>query len=124
MLEVLDGRSDGGNQLRDLDLAAVFARQAAVIIAAGRVERDTAELLRATLARLPPTRVRTPSAIEAAVADVAAHLDDEAGGRLWALADAVARARHASPDQVGLVIEILDALARRAARPAPRSFRR
>ena len=65
-----------------------------------------------------------PRAIDAAVGDVARHLDDEGGGRLWALADAVARARHASPDQLGLVVEILDALARRSARPAPRSFRR
>ena len=102
----------------------MFARQAAVIISAGRVERDTAELLRATLARLSADPDADAATIEAAVADVAAHLDDEAGGRLWALADAVARARHASPDQVGLVIEILDALARRAARPTPRSFRR
>jgi GAF domain-containing protein len=124
VLEVLDGRGDGGNQLRDLDLAAVFAHQAAVIIAAGRIERDTAELLRATLARLAADPDANAEAIEAAVAEVAVHLDDEAGGRLWGLADAVARARHASPDQVGLVIEILDALARRAARPAARSFRR
>jgi hypothetical protein len=124
VLEVLDGRSDGGNQLRDLDLASVFARQAAVIVAAGRVERDTAELLRATLARLAADPAADAGAIESVVTDIAIHLDDDAGVRLWALADAVARARHASPDQVALVIEILDALARRAARPAPRSFRR
>jgi signal transduction protein with GAF and PtsI domain len=124
VLEVLDGRSDGGNQLRDLDLASVFARQAATIVAGGRVERDTAELLRATLARLAADPAADAEAIEAAVADVTIHLDDDAGSRLWALADAVARARHASPDQVALVIEILDAFSRRAARPAPRSFRR
>ena len=124
VLEVLDGRSDGGNQLRDLDLASVFARQAAVLVASGRVERDTAELLRATLARLAADADVDAGAIDDAVAELAIRLDDEAGGRLWALADAVARARHASPDQVALVIEILDALARRAARPAPRSFRR
>ncbi|MEO5965985.1 MAG: GAF domain-containing protein [Candidatus Limnocylindrales bacterium] len=124
VLEVLDGRSEGGNQLRDLDLASVFAHQAAVSIRASRVERDTAELLRATLARLATDRDLDAAAIESVVSDTAAHLDSEGGGRLWALADAVARARHASPDQVGLVIEILDALARRSARPAPRSFRR
>ena len=48
------------NTLRDLDLASVFARQAAVTIKAGRVERDTAELLRQTLARLARTPRRMP----------------------------------------------------------------
>jgi GAF domain-containing protein len=124
VLEVLDGRSEGGNQLRDLDLSAVFARQAAIVVRATRVERDTTELLRATLARLAADPAADAEAIDAAVGDVAAHLDDEAGSRLWTLADAVARARNASPDQVGLVAEILDALARRAPRPAARSFRR
>ncbi len=124
VLEVLDGRSDGGNQLRDLDLASVFARQAAMIVGSSRVERDTAELVRATLARLAEDPAADAEAIEAAVAGISVHLDDDAGAGLWALADAVARARHASPDQVALVIEILDALARRSARPAPRSFRR
>lgn len=124
VLEVLDARSDGRNQLRDLDLASAFAHQAAVIVAGGRVERDTAELLRLTLARIAADPAADAEAIEAVVADIAVRLDDDAGVRLWALADAVARARHASPDQVSLVIEILDALARRAARPAARSFRR
>ena len=66
----------------------------------------------------------TDEEVGLAVSELARQLDDEAGGRLWTLADAVARARHASPDQVGLVIEILEALARRSARPTPRSFRR
>jgi predicted transcriptional regulator len=124
VLEVLDGASEGSNQLRDLTLASVFARQAAVTVKAGRVERDTGQLLRRALAQLADDTDTDEDAIEAVVADLATHLDDEAGGRLWALADAVARARHASPEQVGLVIEILEALARRSARPAPRSFRR
>ena len=59
----------------------------------------------------------------AIVAVISAGLDED-DGRLWALADAVARARRASPDQVALVVEILDALARRGSRPGPRSFRR
>jgi hypothetical protein len=51
-------------------------------------------------------------------------LDGPGDDRLWTLADAVARARLAAPDQVALVAEILDALARRASRPSARSFRR
>ena len=124
VLEVLDGRGETGFGLRDLELASVLARQASVAIGAGRVERDTAELLRQTLIRLAEDPAADEAAIEAVVGDIATRLDDEAGGRLWALADAVARARHAAPDQVGLVIEILDALARRAERPGSRSFRR
>jgi GAF domain-containing protein len=124
VLEVLDGRAEGSNQLRDLDLASVFARQAAVTISAGRVERDMAELLRQTLGRMSADPHADAASIEAAVAEIATHLDNEGGGRLWALADAVARARHASPDQLGLVVEILEALARRSAPAGRRSFRR
>jgi len=126
VLEVLDGGSEGSNQLRDLDLASVFARQASVAIRAGRVERDTAGLLRQVLAGLGVGSGADGASdeVDLAVSELARQLDDEAGGRLWTLADAVARARHASPDQVGLVIEILEALARRSARPTPRSFRR
>ncbi|MEI7744706.1 MAG: GAF domain-containing protein [Chloroflexota bacterium] len=124
VLEVLDRRGDGGFGLRDLDLASVFARQAAVAIRASRVERDVAELLRATLARLAADPEADRAALDAAVAGITLGLDGDEGGRLWALADAVARARDAAPDQVALVVEILDALARRGARPAARSFRR
>jgi GAF domain-containing protein len=124
VLEVLDRRGDQGFGLRDLDLASVFARQAAVAIRASRVERDVTELLRLTLARLAADPEADSAAMDAAVAEITRGLDDEEGARLWALADAVARARRAAPDQVALVVEILDALARRGSRPAPRSFRR
>jgi GAF domain-containing protein len=123
VLEVLDRRGEQGFGLRDLDLASVFARQAAVAIRASRVERDVTELLRLTLARLSADPDADRPALDAAVAEISAGLDDD-DGRLWALADAVARARRAAPDQVALVVEILDALARRGSRPAPRSFRR
>ena len=124
VLEVLDRGGDAGLGLRDLDLASVFARQAMVAIRASRVERDTAELLRLALARLAADPGADHEALDAAVVAICEALDDEDDGRLWALADAVARARRAAPDQVALVVEILDALARRGTRPAPRSFRR
>jgi GAF domain-containing protein len=124
VLEVLDRRGDAGFGLRDLDLASVFARQATVAIRASRVERDATELLRLALARMASDPGLQGETLDAAVAWIATSLDADDDARLWALADAVARARHAAPDQVALVVEILDALARRAARPAPRSFRR
>jgi GAF domain-containing protein len=129
VLEVLDRRGGGSFELRDLDLASVFARQATVAIRASRVERDVAELLRGILARLASGDGRggapgDDGPIAEIVAAAVGDLDTEDGGRLWALADAVARARAADPAHVGLVIEILDALARRAVRPPGRSFRR
>jgi GAF domain-containing protein len=107
----------------DLDLASAFARQAAVAIRASRGTRCD-QLLRLTLARLAADPVADSVALDAAVAEITLRLDDDEGARLWALADAVARARRAAPDQVALIVEILDALARRGSRPAPRSFRR
>jgi GAF domain-containing protein len=124
VLEVLDRRGDAGFGLRDMDLASVFARQATVAIRAGRVERDATELLRLALARLAADPDLDAAAVDDALGELTAGLEADDDDRLWALADAVARARHAAPEQVALVVEILDALARRAARPAPRSFRR
>lgn len=125
VLEVLDRRGDAGFGLRDIELATVFARQATVAIRASRVEREVGELLRATLARLgdgADGRDEAGGAVDEAIASAVAALGDD-DGSLWALADAVARARAAAPGEVALVIEILDALARRAPRPAAR-FRR
>jgi GAF domain-containing protein len=124
VLEVLDKRGEAGFGLRDLDMASVFARQATVAIRASRVERDVAELLRVVLARLAADPDADAATLGAAVGDAVGALEADGDDRLWALADAVARARRAAPDQVALVVEILDALARRAARPTARSFRR
>ena len=49
VLEVLDRRSQAAFDLRDIELAAVFARQAAVAIRASRLERDAASLLASAL---------------------------------------------------------------------------
>ena len=73
------------------------------------VERDGAELLRGALARLAAGCRRRPGSPRGAlVGAVARELDGEDDDRLWALADAVARVRQASPEQLGLVVEILD----------------
>jgi GAF domain-containing protein len=117
VLEVLDKRGDEGFGLRDLDLASVFARQATVAIRAARVERETAELLRSVLAGLAADDVDR-DAVDEAVARAIATLDADPADRLWRLADAAARARAADPDQVDLVADILEALARRRPRSA------
>jgi GAF domain-containing protein len=122
VLEVLDKRGDGGFDLRDVELASVFARQATVAIRSSRVERDTAAILRSVLAS-PVTdeaagatfAADLDDAIAAAVRDVAGPDDDP----LWVLADQVARLRAADPAQVDLVRELLAVLVRRAERGRP-----
>jgi len=135
VLEVLDRRDGAPFDLADLEAAAVFARQATVAIRSTRLERDAAALLRAALRGLAgrldsgtldpgtPDAGLTDAEIDALVAAATAELTDEgaetadAGGTatgIWRLADAVVRARSAAPEQVGLVADILEALARRA----------
>jgi GAF domain-containing protein len=142
VLEVLDRRDGAPFDLADLEAAAVFARQATVAIRSTRLERDVAGLLRAALiaiaGRLEPGSVEpgSPAAglaeveIEALVSAAAESLDDQnadgdGGPRTgaWRLAEAVARARAAAPEQAELVADILEALARRA-EPAGGRYRR
>jgi GAF domain-containing protein len=110
VLEVLDKRV-GTFDLRDIELAGVFARQATVAIRSSRLERDTASLLREVLAgRDGPGRD-----LEAVVADAVAGLDADGDDPLWALADEIGRLRAADPAQLDLVRELLAVLVRRAA---------
>lgn len=122
VLEVLDKRSAPTFSLRDIELAAIFAQQAATAIGATRVERDVASLLATGLGALAadaPDRGTVDEIVAAAIADLGR--DDES--RLWALADAVARVRTADPAQLELVTEILEALGRQAGRDKRRRRR-
>jgi signal transduction protein with GAF and PtsI domain len=131
VLEVLDRRSQAAFDLRDIELAAVFARQAAVAIRASRLERDAASLLASAL-----TAITVDSAaagepgvgdardVDAIVADAVAMLAREEDGALWSLADEIARLRAADPGELDLVRELLGVLVRRAERGDARSRRR
>ncbi len=120
VLEVLDKRSQAAFSLRDIELAGVFARQAAVAIRASRVERDLGALLASTLRSLVgPDGLegadRTGSVdrlVTAAIADLGR--DDDT--RLWLLVEQVARIRRADPDSLELVSDLLEALARQVER--------
>ena len=124
VLEVLDRRGDSGFGLRDIELAGC--------VRAPGDRRDPREPCRAGHGRAAAHGAGgargagrgSRRAVEAAVAAAVAGLDDDDDDGLWALADAVARARAAAPGDVALVVDILDALARRAQPPAPRTFRR
>jgi GAF domain-containing protein len=123
VLEVLDKRGGGGFDLRDVELAGVFARQATVAIRSSRIERDTAAILRSVLTAAADRdadggdafRDALDRAIEDAVREVGGVDDDP----LWALADQVARLRTADPAQVELVRDLLEVLVRRAERTRP-----
>ena len=120
VLQVLDKRDSNAFSLRDVELASVFARQAAIAISASRVERDTATLLTEVARRLAG---RDAGGAEALVDAVGAELarGDQTG--LWALVDGVARLRRADPAQMALVAELVSVLADHAER-AGRARRR
>jgi transcriptional regulator with GAF, ATPase, and Fis domain len=110
VLEVLDKRSEEAFSLRDIELASVFARQAAVAIRASRVERESAALLDAVLRLVlgpDPDDVTVVDAVSTAIAD----LGREDAGRLWELVDQVARVRRSDPAQLSLVADLIGVLA-------------
>jgi GAF domain-containing protein len=114
VLEVLDKRGSPSFSLQDIELAAVFAKQAAVAIGATRVERDVRALLRDALLALASGSLEDRT-VDELVAGATAELDREDDSRLWALAERVARVRRADTSQLELVCDLLDVLARHAA---------
>jgi len=116
VLEVLDKHSQTAFSLRDIELAGVFARQAAVAISASRVERDLATLLRAALTDLASDAALATAAIDELVGAATAGLDREDDSRLWGLVEQVARVRRADPAALELVTDLLESLARQAER--------
>jgi GAF domain-containing protein len=114
VLEVLDKRSEEAFSLRDIELASVFARQAAVAIRASRVERESAALMEAVMRLvLGP---EGDGAVQEAASAATAELDREDAGALWALVEQVARVRGADPTQLELVADLLAVLADHAER--------
>jgi GAF domain-containing protein len=125
VLEVLDKRGDAGFDLRDVELATVFARQATVAIRSSRIERDTAALLRAVFVGADAPGVTggpgtgagsVADALDSIIAREIRALDGDGNDPLWALADQIALLRAADPDQLELVRDLLAVLVRRADR--------
>ena len=114
VLQVLDKRTSPTFSLRDMELLAVFARQAAAAIRAARVQRDSETLFRTVLARVSDDL--EPDAVEALVGAVAADLDTDEETPFWQLVDRVARLRELSDREQRLVADILEVVARHATR--------
>jgi GAF domain-containing protein len=126
VLEVLDKRGADGFDLRDVELATVFARQATVAIRSSRIERDTAGLIRAVFVAADEagpvgngSGEAAIAALDALIATEVRALDGDGDDPLWALADQIALLRAADPGQLELVRDLLAVLVRRTDRGRP-----
>ena len=114
VLQVLDKHSSPTFTLRDMELLAVFAGQATVAIAAARVQRDTARLLRSVLSDIGPDLA--DDQVESLVASATANLDADEESPFWRIVDQVARMMELSDRELALVADILEAVAGHAGR--------
>ena len=115
VLQVLDKHTSPTFSLRDMELLAVFARQAAAAIRAARVQRDTQQLLRTALAGLGGEDV-TDEQVETLVSAATTELDTDPDAPFWQLVDRVARLRELSDRELRLVADILEVVAAHASR--------
>lgn len=118
VLQVLDKRGSAAFSLRDMELLAVFAAQAATAIGVARVQRDATRLLAELLSRLGSDGV-TPEQAEALASDVTAALDVDSESPFWQMVDRVAALRALTDREMALVRDILEVVAAHA-RPARR----
>jgi GAF domain-containing protein len=114
VLQVLDKRTSPTFTLKDMELLAVFATQAAAAIRAARVQRDSERLLRAVIARVGEDV--TDEQVDELVNAAAAELDAEAETPFWQLVDRVAEMRNLSDREQRLVSDILAVVATHASR--------
>jgi GAF domain-containing protein len=109
VLQVLDKHSAPSFTMRDMELLAVFASQAAAAIAATKVQRDLPTLLTASLRQLDPEM--SDDQVEAIVSAAATELDSSEESPFWALADEVSRLRDLGESELELVGDILRVVA-------------
>jgi GAF domain-containing protein len=111
VLQVLDKRSTPTFTLRDMELLAVFAHQAAAAIEASKVQRDTARLLGRVLRQVTADGL-DEAQVQELVAEATAGLDTDEDQRFWELVDLLAGLRGLGERELGLVIDILQVVAR------------
>ncbi|MCA1588354.1 MAG: GAF domain-containing protein, partial [Chloroflexi bacterium] len=118
VLQVLDKRESPTFSLRDMELLAVFAAQAATAIGVARVQRDGTRLLVELLNRIGSGELPEGGA-DALAAEVTAGLDAHAESPFWELVERVAEVRALSDREMALVGDILAVVAAHA-RPSRR----
>src|SRR3954454_23553240 len=116
VLQVLDKRTSPTFTLKDMELLAVFATQAAAAIRAARVQRDSERLMRAVMSRVGDDV--TDEQVDELVAAAAVELDADADAEtpFWQLVDRVAQMRNLSDREQSLVADILAVVATHANR--------
>jgi GAF domain-containing protein len=115
VLQVLDKHTSPTFSLRDMELLAVFARQAAAALRAARVQRDTERLFAAVLSRIGEDDV-SDEAVDGLVSALTIGLDTDEEVPFWQLVDRVARVRNLSDRELRLVSDILEVVAAHAGR--------
>lgn len=120
VLQVLDKRGSQSFSLRDMELLAIFARQATTAITATRVQRDTVRLLTEVLGQVAKGSL-TDAQVEALVSAATSGLDDDAEDPFWRLVDHVALLRGLGEQDLTLVGDILEVVARHAQRTRRRA---
>ena len=114
VLQVLDKRSTPTFTLRDMELLAVFASQAATAINVARVQRDTTSLLRTVLAGIGDDM--SPEQVDTLVSEATLTLDPDPDDPLWGIVEDVAALRRLGETERALVADILAVIVKRAAR--------
>ncbi len=114
VLQVLDKRTSPTFTLKDMELLAVFATQAAAAIRAARVQRDSERLVRAVLSRVGDDM--TEDQLDDLVSAAAVELDADADAPFWQLVDRVAQMRNLSDREMSIVSDMLEVVANHASR--------
>ena len=115
VLEALDHRG-GSFSLRDLDVATAIAREATIVVRAGRERHDASALLReafAVLLRNGDGAAADDTVIEELVSEATLNLGSGDDDARWRVVDRIARLRDADPESLELAADWLDALLRR-----------
>lgn len=115
VLQVLDKRESPTFSLRDMELLAVFAGQAAAAIEAARVQRDGTRLLATLLSRIGSEALSEAEA-DALAAAVSAELDTDDDDPFWRLVEQVVAARGLSDREIAMVGDMLAVIAAHASR--------
>jgi hypothetical protein len=115
VLQVLDKRGSPSFTLRDMELLAVFARQATTAITATRVQRDTSRLLREVLRQIGDGEL-DDDAVERLVSEASRGLDAQEDSPFWRVIDDVSTLRGMGDQEMNLVADILEVVARHAQR--------
>jgi GAF domain-containing protein len=109
VLQVLDKHTSESFTVRDMELLAAFAAQAAAAIAGTRVQHDLPVLLALSMRQIEPDL--TDDQVRDLVGHATAGLDSDATTPFWALVDQVSRLHDLGESELDLVGDILDVVA-------------